>query len=103
APAAVMIHYSVALLLVVIAWQRRSPRVLLVGAAAVLLGAALAAFYLLPAVYEQKWVNIAEAVSAGYRPQDSFLFVHTADAEHDAFNRVVSWIAIAEIMLTFAA
>ena len=103
APAAVMIHYSVALLLVVIAWQRRSPRVLLVGTAAVLLGAALAAFYLLPAVYEQKWVNIAEAVSAGYRPQDSFLFVHTADAEHDAFNRVVSWIAIAEIMLTFAA
>ena len=103
APAAVMIHYSLALLLVVIAWQRRSPRVLLVGAAAVLLGAALAAFYLLPAVYEQKWVNIAEAVSAGSRPQDSFLFIHTSDADHDAFNRVISWIAVAEILLTLAA
>jgi hypothetical protein len=103
APAAVMIHYSLALLVVVIAWQRRSPRVLLVGAAAVLLGAALAAFYLLPAIYEQKWVNIAEAVSPGSRPQDNFLFVHTSDAEHDAFNRLISWVAIAEILLTLLA
>jgi hypothetical protein len=69
----------------------------------VLLGAALAAFYLLPAVYEQKWVNIAEAVSAGSRPQDNFLFIHTADRDHDAFNRVISWIAVAEILLTLRA
>jgi hypothetical protein len=102
APAAVMIHYSLALLLVVIAWQRRSPRVLIVGAGAVLLGAALAAFYLLPAVYEQKWVNIAQAVSPGSRPLDNFLFVHTTDAEHDAFNRLMSWVAAMEIFLTLA-
>jgi hypothetical protein len=102
APAAVMIHYSLALLLLVIAWQRRSPRVLLTGAAAVVLGAALASFYLLPAVYEQKWVDIAQAVSPGVRPADNFLFVHTVDADHDAFNRVTSWIAVAEILLTFA-
>jgi hypothetical protein len=103
APAAVMIHYSLALLMVVIAWQRRSPRVLLVGTVAMLLGAALAAFYLLPAIYEQKWVNIAEAVSAGSHPLDNFLFIHTADADHDVFNRFISWIAVAEILLTFAA
>lgn len=103
APAAVMIHYSLALLTVVIAWQRRSSRVLFVGTAAVVLGAALAAFYLLPAIYEQQWVTIAEAVSKGYRPLDNFLFVHTTDPEHDAFNRVISWIAIAEIMVTIAA
>ncbi len=103
APAAVMIHYSLGLLMVVIAWQSGSPRVLLVGTAAVLLGAALAAFYLLPAVYEQKWVNIAEAVSAGLRPLDNFLFIHTSDTDHDAFNLVISWIAVAEILLTLAA
>jgi len=103
APAAVMIHYSMALLLVIIAWQRRSPRVLLVGVAAVVLGAALASFYLLPAVYEQRWVNIAQAVSEGSRPLDNFLFVHTDDAEHDAFNRVISWIALAEIVVTLGA
>ncbi len=103
APAAVMIHYSLVLLMLVIAWRRRSLRVLVTGIAAVVLGAALAAFYLLPAVYEQKWVNIAEAVSAGSMPSDNFLFAHTAFADHDAFNRVISWIAISEIALTFAA
>jgi hypothetical protein len=103
APAAVMIHYSLALLIVLFAWQRRSPRVLLVGAAAVLLGAALAAFYLLPAIYEQNWVNIAQSISPGSRPLDNFLFVHTTDAEHDAFNRLISWVAVMEIFLTLAA
>ena len=90
APAAVMIHYSLGLLVLIIAWQRRSPRMLLVGAAAVLLGAALAAFYLLPAIYEQEWVNIAQSISPGSRPLDNFLFVHTSDADHDAFNRLIS-------------
>jgi len=103
APAAVMVHYSLALLLLVIAWQRRSSRVLLTGAVAVLLGAVLAAFYLLPAIYEQRWVDIAQALSPGYRPIDNFLFVHTSDAEHVAFNRVISWIAVAEIAATIAA
>jgi len=103
APAAVMIHYSLALLVLFFAWQGRSPRLLLVGTAAVALGACLAAFYLFPAIYEQKWVNISEAVSAGSRPQDNFLFVHTTDADHDAFNRVISWVAVLEIAVTLIA
>jgi hypothetical protein len=103
APAAVMIHYSLALLLVVIAWQRRSARPLLVGLVAAVLGAALAAFYLLPAAYEQRWVNIAQAVSAGSRPLDNFLFVHTEDIDHDKFNRIISWVALAEMMLAAGA
>jgi uncharacterized membrane protein len=40
APAAVMIHYSLVLLVVVLSWQHRSPRLLLVAAAAVALGRA---------------------------------------------------------------
>jgi len=103
APAAVMIHYSMALLIVVVAWQRRSARVLAVGMGAAILGAGLAAFYLFPAMYEQKWVSIGQAVGVGSRPLDNFLFVRTADAEHDAFNRVVSWVAVGEIALTIAA
>jgi hypothetical protein len=103
APAAVMIHYSLALLILLFAWQRRSPKLLLVGGAAVLVGACLAAFYLVPAIYEQKWVNIAEAISAGSRPQDNFLFIHTTDRDHDAFNRIISWIAVLEIAATLIA
>ncbi len=103
APAAVMVHYSFALLIVVMAWLGRSPRLILTGAAAVLLGTGLASFYLVPAVYEEKWVNIAEAISPGSRPQDNFLFSTTSDRDHDAFNHLVSWVALAEILLTFVA
>lgn len=103
APAAVMIHYSFGLLVLWLAWRRRTPRLLFVAAAAVTLGVCLPAFYLLPAIYEQKWASIAEAVSAGSRPLDNFLFVHTLDAEHDSFNRIISWLAVAEIAVTCAA
>jgi hypothetical protein len=99
-PAAVMIYYSFALLVVVIAWQRRSAGVLLLGGVAIVLGAGLAAFYLVPVAYEQKWVNIAQAVSYGVRPVDSFLFTRTGDKDHNAFNFFVSWVAAAEILLT---
>jgi hypothetical protein len=103
APAAVMTHYSLALIAVVVAWNRKSPRLILVAATAVVLGASLAAFYILPAVYEQKWVNISEAISCGLRPQDNFLFARTTDRDHDAFNHLVSWIALAEILVTLVA
>ena len=103
APAAVMIHYSLALMVVVLAWRQRSFRLPIITAAAVALGAALAAFYLLPAIYEQRWINIAQSISPGARPLDNFLFVHTDDADHDTFNRVISWIACAEIFVTLLA
>jgi hypothetical protein len=103
APAAVMIHYSMALLLVLFAWRRRSPRLLFVAAAAVTLGACLSAFYLLPAIYEQRWINIAESVSAGSRPADNFLLIHTTDADHDAFNRIITWVALLEMAVILAA
>ena len=103
APAAVMVHYSLALLLVYFAWRQRSPRLLFVGATAVALGALLSAFYLLPAIYEQRWINIAQAVSAGSRPPDNFLFIHTADADHDNFNRIITWVAVLEMAVVFAA
>jgi 6-pyruvoyl-tetrahydropterin synthase related domain len=103
APAAVMIHYSLALLLVFFAWRQRSPRLLVVGAGALVLGACLAAFYLLPAIYEQRWIDIAQAVSQGSRPPDNFLFVHTSDADHDAFNRIVTWLAVMEIVVVCVA
>lgn len=103
APSAVMIHYSLALLMVVIAWQRRSAHILYAGAAAIVLGAALGSFYLLPAIYEQKWVNISQVVGEGLRPMDSFLFTRTTDPDHDAFNHLVSSVAVAEILLTVAS
>jgi hypothetical protein len=103
-PAAVMLNYSLVLLAVILAFLERSPRVLLQGAIAVLFGAALAAFFLIPAAYEQRWVNIAEVLSPGVRPQDNFLFVKLADVDHNRFNLLVSVLASTEtILLAIAA
>ena len=99
APAAVMIHYSLALLVVVLAWRKKSPALLLMAVGVVILGACVAAFYLLPAIYEQRWIDIANAVSAGSRPVDNFLFIHTTDPDHDKFNRVISWVAVLEMII----
>jgi hypothetical protein len=98
-PAAVMLNYSLILLTLILAFLKRSPRVLLRGALAVLFGAALAAFFLIPAAYEQRWVNIAEVLSPGVRPQDNFLFVKLADVDHNRFNLLVSVVASTEIIL----
>ena len=97
-PAAVMMSYSLGLLFAILAVQRRSFRVLWYGASAVLLGGALAAFYILPATYEQRWVNIAQALSPGVRPLDNFLLTNTGDTGHDRFNLLISLVALAEIL-----
>jgi hypothetical protein len=73
--------------------------VLVYGAAAVLLGAALAGFYLIPAAYEEKWVNLGELLAPGVRPFDNFLFTNINDADHNRFNLLVSIIAAAEILV----
>lgn len=99
APAAVMIHYSLAILALYFSWKRQSPDIFWIASLAVLLGACVSAFYLLPAIYEQRWIDIANAVSAGSRPADNFLFIHTTDPDHDAFNRIISWVAVLEIIL----
>jgi hypothetical protein len=101
APAAMMIHYSFALLLLVLVIRNRNPHLLLYGAAAVILGAALAAVYIVPAAYEEKWVNLGEVLAPGVRPQDNFLFTRTTDADHDRFNRLISALATAEIVVLF--
>ena len=103
APSAVMINYSLALLIAMIAILRRKPKVLLYGAAAVILGAGLAAFYIVPAAYEQKWVAIAQVLAPGVRPQDNFLFTILEDIDHNRFNFLVSLVAAAQIVMLAGA
>ena len=103
APSAVMINYSLAFLIAVVAILRRSPQVLLYGAAAIILGAGLAAFYIVPAAYEQKWVAIAQVLAPGVRPQDNFLFTILEDIDHNRFNFLVSLVAAAQIVMLAGA
>jgi len=97
APAAVMIHYSAAVLALCIALLQRSWRPLGKMAVAVVFGAGLAAFYLIPVAFEEKWVNIGEVLAPGVRPQDNFLFTNISDPDHNRFNLLASVIAVSEV------
>jgi hypothetical protein len=98
APAAVMVNYSLAVIVLILARMQRSWRPLAVGAGSLALGMGLAAIYILPAIYEQRWVAIGQLLASGFRPEQNFLFTTTGDTGHDAFNRLLTMNAFTQIV-----
>jgi hypothetical protein len=103
APAAVMGSYMLAVIAAVAAISQRTWKLVIRAACGMALGLGLAAIYIIPAVYEQRWVQIARAIMPGMRVQDSFLFEHTGMAYHDQVLRTASWIAVALVIATAIA
>ena len=118
APAAVMSCYALALLTLIRATtpgapssgpfakggiSRESATVALKATLGTALGLALAAFYILPAAYERRYVQIAMAILPGMTPQDNFLFHRLGDPDHDGVLRTASIVAIILIVLTAIA
>lgn len=112
APAAVIGTYTIIVIAVVrialvlrartdIAGELRS--LLARYAAGGLLGLALPAFYLLPAAYERRDIQVAMAIIPNMRFQDNFLFGHTGDGPHDQVLHTASILAVGLLTATLAA
>jgi hypothetical protein len=102
-PAAVVGSYMLALLALGMWIAEGKPWPALRAAGGMALGLGLAAFYIVPAAFEQRWIQIGRAIMPGMRVQDSFLFAHTNDAFHDHVLWRASWIVLAELAVASIA
>lgn len=103
APAGVMATYSVILAMGITAFLERKARGFTWGLFALGCGFALAAFYIVPAAYEQRWVQIAGALTTSLQPSHNFLFARNNELGFVQFNTRVSRVAVAMIAATLAA
>jgi len=97
APAGVMASYLLAFAALAAAILLRAWWPIVRSTVSTALGLGLAAFYLVPAAWEQRWIAIQQAVDVGMRISDSWLFArHSApDLElHDQVLRMASSIFV---------
>ncbi|HEX4757711.1 MAG TPA: hypothetical protein VH308_07000 [Terracidiphilus sp.] len=101
----VMACYTLAAIAIILTWLTRSWWPLLRSATGAALGMGLSAIYLLPAAWEQRWVDIHEVTEdPGQTLENNWLFATHADpslAVHDQVLRTASTIAVIMIALTF--
>ena len=101
APAGVIVTYGMIFLIGWAAVSQGVFRIVVRGSAAMALGFGLMCFYLIPAAYEQRWVNISQALSSGLLPWENFLFTSINDVEHTWFNWIASISAVVLTLLLF--
>lgn len=103
APAGVMAGYALVGVAIVAARFERGPWPLIRAGFGGVLGLGLAAFYVVPAAHERRWVEIARAVGPEMRVEDSFLFARGVGDFHSAVLRTASWIAVVLLLISAMA
>jgi hypothetical protein len=98
-PAAVLASYALGFVLLWMAIRERSLGPLVRGGC----GMALAAFYILPIALEMSWIQSEGAFAGGLSLWNNFLFHRSDDADHTAFNLLVSALACGEMTVAGAA
>ncbi len=103
----VMACYALAALAIVSAWLQRSWQPVVRAAVGATLGMGLSAIYLLPAAWEQRWVDIHQVTEdSGQTLENNWLFAHHAGpalAFHDQVLHTASIIVIVMIAVTVSA
>jgi hypothetical protein len=102
-PAAVLASYGLGFVLLWLAIRARSLWPLVRGGSGMTLGLGLAAFYILPIAMEMKWTQGQDAFAYGLSLWNNFLFHRSDDADHTAFNLLVSALACGEMALAGVA
>jgi hypothetical protein len=104
APLGVMASYLLAAVALTVAVLRRSRAPILRAAVSAALGIGLACFYLLPAAWEQRWVDIHQATDdPGLRIENSFLFGYSADPSLDLHNAELKRVSLIVIVMVAIA
>jgi hypothetical protein len=107
APLGVMLGYLLAVLGITLALLNGSWIPAFRAAIAGMLGTALAAIYIVPAAWEQRWVDIRQAVTdPGYMIQNNWLFARHANPsleQHDVELLRVSVIGVSMIAVALAS
>ena len=104
-PLGILASYLLAGMALITALLWRSWAPVLRSATAACLAFGLGGIYLVPAIYEQRWIDVREATNFGYRIQDSWLFARHANQAleaHDLELFKVSTIAVTMIAVALA-
>jgi hypothetical protein len=102
-PAGVIASYALVLLLIVTGFLNRSARPILYGAFSIVIAFAGLAFFLLPAAWERKWVNMGLVVRPELAPEGNFLFGHQGNPLLREFNTGIALMGLFLILVTTGA
>jgi len=110
APVGVMASYLLAALAILLTILRRSWAPILRATIAAPLGIAVTAFYLIPAAWEQRWVDILQAAGVhgdpGLRIENNWLFPHHTDPvlhQRDLALHVISPVVVFMVAIAIAS